>query len=238
MRWNYQTEVLGPRLPCLWLETRGHFAILWFAAASVACCSNYWNHYRCIHSRLYGTSASCLVPRPSISLLLVRNSGRLLFTFHFMQPAICIVRMLCCMCFVASASKASMTVTLKSLKIKGLKRNIYNEATFSCLFRKLQRLTHDVCHIKIGSPSGNISNWHPYASPMTVCPLVWGCWGRFNPLNAELNPICCLLALLGAHHFLHVSRIRVKSLTFRLLLSYIQGVPGGMCQTSGGRSLC
>ena len=33
----------------------------------------------------------------------------------------------------------------------------------------------------------------------------------FNPLNAELNPIYCLLALLGAHHFLHVSRIRVKS---------------------------
>ena len=31
-----------------------------------------------------------------------------------------------------------------------------------------------------------------------------------NPLNAELNPICCLLALLGAHHFLHVSRIRVN----------------------------
>jgi hypothetical protein len=33
----------------------------------------------------------------------------------------------------------------------------------------------------------------------------------FNPLNAELNPICYLLALLGAHHFLHVSRIRVKA---------------------------
>ena len=42
-----------------------------------------------------------------------------------------------------------------------------------------------------------------------------------NPLNAELNPICYLLALLGAHHFLHVSRIRVKSLTLRLLMSYI-----------------
>ena len=41
-----------------------------------------------------------------------------------------------------------------------------------------------------------------------------------NPLNAELNPICHLLALL-AHHFLHVSRIRVKSLTLRLLMSYI-----------------
>jgi hypothetical protein len=42
----------------------------------------------------------------------------------------------------------------------------------------------------------------------------------FNPLNAELNPICYLLALLGVHHFLHVSRIRVKSLTLRLLMSY------------------
>ena len=47
----------------------------------------------------------------------------------------------------------------------------------------------------------------------------------FNPLNAELNPICHLLAFLGAHHFLHVSRIRVKSLSFRLLMSYIYGAP-------------
>ena len=44
---------------------------------------------------------------------------------------------------------------------------------------------------------------------------------QINPLNPELNPICYLLALLEAHHFLHVSRIRVKSLTFRLLMSYI-----------------
>ena len=43
----------------------------------------------------------------------------------------------------------------------------------------------------------------------------------FNPLNAELNSICYLLALLGVHHFIHVSRIRVKSLTLRLLMSYI-----------------
>jgi len=33
---------------------------------------------------------------------------------------------------------------------------------------------------------------------------------HLNPLNAELNPICHLLALLGAHHILHVSRIRVN----------------------------
>jgi len=36
-----------------------------------------------------------------------------------------------------------------------------------------------------------------------------------NPLKPELNPICYLLALLGAYHFLHVSRISVKLLTFR-----------------------
>jgi len=43
----------------------------------------------------------------------------------------------------------------------------------------------------------------------------------FNPLNPELNLICYLLALLGVHHFLHVSRIGVKLLTFRLIMSYI-----------------
>ena len=48
---------------------------------------------------------------------------------------------------------------------------------------------------------------------------------QFNPLNPELNPICYLLALLGAHHFLHVSRIRVKLLTLRRLMSYIYGAP-------------
>jgi hypothetical protein len=31
-----------------------------------------------------------------------------------------------------------------------------------------------------------------------------------NTLNAKLNPICHLQALLGAHHILHFSRIRVN----------------------------
>ena len=44
---------------------------------------------------------------------------------------------------------------------------------------------------------------------------------QLNPLNAELSPICHLLALLVVHHFLHLSRIRVKSLNLRLLMSYI-----------------
>jgi len=33
---------------------------------------------------------------------------------------------------------------------------------------------------------------------------------KFYLINTELNPICHLLALLGAHHILHVSGIRVK----------------------------
>ena len=43
-----------------------------------------------------------------------------------------------------------------------------------------------------------------------------------NPLNAELNSICHLLALLGAHPILHVSRIRVK-----IRKNYIYCVFGG-----------
>ena len=36
---------------------------------------------------------------------------------------------------------------------------------------------------------------------------------RVNPLNVQLNPICHLLALLGAHHILHVSRMRDYNFT-------------------------
>jgi len=32
----------------------------------------------------------------------------------------------------------------------------------------------------------------------------------FSPSNAELNPICYITTLLGAHYILHVSRIRVN----------------------------
>jgi hypothetical protein len=47
-----------------------------------------------------------------------------------------------------------------------------------------------------------------------------------NPLNAELNPICNLLALLGAHHILHVSRIRVKM--FYRALGLVIVLEGGL----------
>ena len=45
-------------------------------------------------------------------------------------------------------------------------------------------------------------------------PLQHGtCNVYINPLNAELNPICHLLASVGAYHILHVSRVRFKGQT-------------------------
>ena len=41
---------------------------------------------------------------------------------------------------------------------------------------------------------------------------------KFNLLNAELNPICHLLALLGAHHIFHVSGLRVNDMIQKLKL--------------------
>ena len=60
-----------------------------------------------------------------------------------------------------------------------------------------------------------------YPMKKAHCFITWNHFAHLvvNPLKPELNPICYLLALLGAHHFLHVSRIRVKLLTFRLLMS-------------------
>jgi phosphatidylserine synthase len=52
---------------------------------------------------------------------------------------------------------------------------------------------------------------HPVASYVFFLVLL-SLLSHINPLNAQLNPICHLLALLGAHHILHISRIRVKRL--------------------------
>jgi hypothetical protein len=54
------------------------------------------------------------------------------------------------------------------------------------------------------------------------------CVVSFNPLNAQLNPICHLLSLLGAHHILHVSRIRInvpaKYLTIIIIILHELGL--------------
>jgi len=58
----------------------------------------------------------------------------------------------------------------------------------------------------------SITVW-PLKTEPTACPRVSVIHYQsmlLNPLNAKLNPICHLLASLGAHHILHVSRVRVN----------------------------
>ena len=98
--------------------------------------------------------------------------------------------------------------------------------------RQLQRYGH-VQRMEEGRLPEEVMKWRPPGRRKLGRPkLTWaeeirGLMGErgINPLNPDLNPICYLLALLRAHHFLHVSRIRVKLLTFRRLMSYIYGAP-------------
>jgi hypothetical protein len=77
-------------------------------------------------------------------------------------------------------------------------------------------------HPRPSSRNLPVSETHIFRKGIT-CRLTYQI--TLNPLNSELNPICYLLALLGAHHFIHVSRIRVKLLILRRLMSYIYGAP-------------
>jgi len=45
----------------------------------------------------------------------------------------------------------------------------------------------------------------------------------FNPLNAELNQICHLLTLLGAHHIFHVSGLGVNRTQCRAVTGLLTG---------------
>ena len=79
---------------------------------------------------------------------------------------------------------------------------------YSCIHKFFCKLFHSATKASV-THSTTLPSTHQY----------------INPLKPELNPICYLLALLRAHNFLHVSRIRVKLLTFRRLMSYTYGAP-------------
>ena len=72
-------------------------------------------------------------------------------------------------------------------------------------------------HYKTNSVAQH-SMWHLFTIKGRVINHV----KQFNPLNAKLNPISHLLVLLRAHHILHISRIRVKTL-FSLYYRHISG---------------
>ena len=76
----------------------------------------------------------------------------------------------------------------------------------------------DVCSLVICVVCSRMSLPSVCMYVLSSCPGEVWLWNLYmiNPLKPKLNPICYFLALL-AHHFLHVSRIRVKLLTFRRL---------------------
>ena len=51
-----------------------------------------------------------------------------------------------------------------------------------------------------------------WGCPVVQQAAIWKDVTVLTLLNAELNPICHLLALLGAHHILYVVRVRVNDM--------------------------
>ena len=97
-----------------------------------------------------------------------------------------------------------------------------SEMTRYPLCRRLGGLPGPLCTVMINIALTGIRS--PDRPTRIVSLLLLSYPGCFiNPLNAELNPICHLLALLGAHHIFHVSGLRVNSvccITRIILLSY------------------
>ena len=82
------------------------------------------------------------------------------------------------------------------------------------ILRSVHRVHLCVCKdSKTNSDCVPIQHWLIFIAEMKCfyCAVLIEDLNIINPLNPELNPICHLLALLGIHHFLHVSRIRVNS---------------------------
>ena len=111
----------------------------------------------------------------------------------------------------------------------------------SILFKKLIAV-YCVCKKKLivqnteifSVKSGGIYNYHWILThwgrgQLNCLNAVSGVFNNFNPLNAELNPICYLLALL-AHHFLHVSRIRVNQLIYCVSLKIYNKFANYFCE--------
>ena len=65
------------------------------------------------------------------------------------------------------------------------------------LFRKMLYSTNETMKLHVSASNGH----HQVSTPI-------------NPLNAELNPICHLLALLGGTTIVVVSRLRVKKILY------------------------
>ena len=86
-----------------------------------------------------------------------------------------------------------------------------NINTISTYINTCTKIYNKTTHYYIWYSQANFSylkRWEPYTHPLNIINKPY--FIVFNPLNAALNPICHLLTLVGVHHILHVSRVRVK----------------------------
>ena len=86
-------------------------------------------------------------------------------------------------------------------------RILFSKPSLKCLQFLVTRKYKEFCFItkkthKKHKRKNNINVWTVASIPQV--------WTVLNPLNACLNPICHLLALLWAHHIFHVSGLRVN----------------------------
>ena len=63
----------------------------------------------------------------------------------------------------------------------------------------------------LSAQNNTASNYRLISARVTGNHVERSRFGLVQPLNAELNPMCHLLTLLGAHYILHVSRVRVEA---------------------------
>ena len=111
---------------------------------------------------------------------------------------------------------------------------VQNSRTFSGTFSIRKEVGSDH-QILVSAEIGRYSSSEKISKPYfcaTHCPVLLLKLQEFNPLNAELNPTCHLLALLGGATIIVVSRLRVKGTKSTSLLSIMQRKRNWVKQTT------
>jgi hypothetical protein len=100
-------------------------------------------------------------------------------------------------------SKFSCVLGMKNKRIYTYSCNLSMEET--CWFHKI--FIHQTTRCSLSNRPTFTTSLNSLIKPVKPSPHN----DQFNPLNAELNPICYKLALLGAPYVYDISRLRVKT---------------------------
>ena len=109
----------------------------------------------------------------------------------------------CCWAHVTVRYIKILTVAQQCLYVKLISPTIMNRAFCPVLHRNTIMF---VCSFSFCRRARGTVDQLCLSAAVKLCTRTEG----INPLNAELNPIRHLLALVGARHIVHVSRVRVN----------------------------